>query len=128
PDLSPWSGSVLVSLPGGARVLLGAALVRILVAWADDAGASQAAWSAPTPRVPVDRALAGIALNLQVHLEGCELSVGSLQDLQIGDVLRLQHRVDAPAAVTLPDGAPLFNGFLARTRGRKAVELAPAVA
>ncbi len=123
--LTPWSGHVVANLPWDARLLLEAPLVRALV---DAAGAAREP-RAPlaAARVPLERALAAAELKLQVQLEGCELAVGSLQDLQLGDVVRLRHRVDAPATVILSGGAALFSGFLARSRGRKAVELAPAI-
>jgi flagellar motor switch protein FliM len=66
-----------------------------------------------------------LTLPLQVRLEACEVDIGRLQDLQPGDVVRLPHRLDAPAAVVGPGGQPLFGGYLVRRRGRKAVELAP---
>jgi hypothetical protein len=62
---------------------------------------------------------------VRVHLEGCELALGVLQDLRPGDLLRVRHRVDAPASVHAPQGALLFRGFLAARGGSKAVELAP---
>lgn len=123
---APWSGSLVVGLPHGSRLLLGGALVQSMV---DAVPATPDACArGRMPRVPVERALAASGVELHVQLQGCELAVGSLRDLQIGDVVRLGHRLDAPAAVMLPDGTPLFSGFLARSRGRKTVELAAAVA
>jgi hypothetical protein len=126
--LAPWGGSALVDLPAGARLLLQAAVVRACVDAAGPAPQAATPVRSGPATVPVERALAASALQLQVQLDGCELDVGSLQDLQVGDVLRLRHALDAPAAVSLADGVPLFTGFLARSRGRKAVEIAQAIA
>jgi hypothetical protein len=117
----PWSGALLASLPMGWRVLLDAALVRSLLP-----PPAREAPATPAPLVPLQRAAAALALPLQVHLEGCEVDIGSLQDLRPGDVVRLPHPLDAPAAVVARDGQPLFGGYLVRRRGRKAVELVPA--
>jgi hypothetical protein len=125
---TPWGGSVVVHLPGGARLLLQAAMVRACLDAADTAPQPATPVKGGPATVPVERALAASGLQLQVQLDGCELDVGSLQDLQVGDVLRLRHALDAPAAVSLADGVPLFTGFLARSRGRKAVEIAQAIA
>ena len=126
--LSSWSGAVIVGLPWGARLLLGPALVRrVLAALPAEPRPAVSPPSRP-PLSALDRALADTPVQLQVQLDGCDLDVGTLQDLQIGDVLRLRHGIDAPAAVACTDGVPLFHGFLARSRGRKAVELAPAAA
>jgi hypothetical protein len=38
----------------------------------------------------------------------------------------MQHRIDAPAVVADTAGTRLFNGYLGRSAGRKAVELATA--
>lgn len=119
----PWSGALLAVLPGGRRVLLEAALVRALLPPGRSEGRSQAARA---PLVGVQRAAAALTLPLQVRLAPCEVDLGSLQDLRPGDVLRLPHRLDAPAAVTGPDGQALFGGWLVRRHERKAVELAPA--
>jgi hypothetical protein len=121
----PWSGALLVSLPLCGDVLLDAALVRaVLPARPVAAGAA----GARAPLVPLHRAAAALTLPLQVRLEACEVDIGNLQDLQPGDVVRLPHRLDAPAAVVGRDGQPLFGGYLVRRRGRKAVELAPVAA
>jgi len=122
--VAPWSGAVLASLPWGGRMLLEGAVVERLLR-------SRGEWPSPvrhrlSPVVPLAQAIASLAVPVQVRLEACDVAIGSLQDLQPGDVLRLRHRLDAPAAVVAGNGEALFTGFLARSRGRKAVELAPA--
>jgi hypothetical protein len=122
---APWSGAVLASLPWGGRVLLeGAAAARLLRSRGGLPAA--AARRGVSPVVPLAQAIASMSIPVQVHLEGCDVAIGSLQDLQPGDVLRLRHRLDAPATLMADNGETLFDGFLARSRGRKAVELAPA--
>jgi flagellar motor switch protein FliN len=76
----------------GWRVLLDAALVRSLLP-----PPAREAPVTPAPLVPLQRAAAALALPLQVHLEGCEVDIGSLQDLRPGDVVRLQVRVGEAA-------------------------------
>lgn len=120
----PWGGAVIASHPVGGALLMEGPVIRRLL---------EAAGS-PKPRrpggtlVPAHEALGNAPMPLQVQLEGCELDLGELEALQAGDVLRLRHRVDAPALVTRPDGRLLLGGWLARTRGRRAVELVPATA
>lgn len=121
---SPWGGAVIASHPVGGALLMEGPVIRRLL---------EAAGS-PKPRrpggtlVPVHEALGAAPMPLQVELEGCELDLGELEALQAGDVLRLRHRVDAPVLVMQPDGRLLLGGWLARTRGRRAIELVPATA
>lgn len=115
----PWSGRVVVILPLGMTLLLDAGAMRQLLG--DEAGRRLA----PQPAVTsVAAALARSRLGVRVRLEGCEMALGSLKDLRLGDVLRLGHRVGAPALVEA-QGCCAFGGFLVRSGGRKAVELAP---
>lgn len=72
----------------------------------------------------VDAALANHRLDVQVALEGCELELAALQALRPGDVVRLRHRVDQPAALREAAGSTLCRAYLGRCRGRVAVELA----
>jgi len=60
---------------------------------------------------------------LDVELEGCELEVGALQGLQVGDVVRLSHGLQSPASVRHA-GMSFCSAYLGRRGGRKAVELA----
>ena len=122
---APWSGSVLAVLPGGGHMLMQGGVVERLLQVVDQPPAS-AARTRAAPLVSLTQAMASMSLPIQVQLEGCELAIASLQDLQAGDVLRLRHRLDAPLAVTADGGKLLFGGFLARSRGRKVIELAPA--
>jgi flagellar motor switch protein FliM len=116
---------LLVTLPTGARLLVDAGAVeQVLRSRApSELLASNAA--SPVATVPVLKALAQAKMTVQVRLQGCELDAGSLQALQLGDVIRLRHGLQTPAVITNGSGRELFSGWLARSRGRKAVQLAP---
>ena len=120
--LSAWSGSLVVSLPFGARLLLAAGAVRKLVAAAG--GAPSGPRRATGALLGIPEAIGDRELRIEVSLEGCDIEIGALQDLQLGDVLRLRQGLDKPASVSVADGTPVFSGFLVRSRGRKAIELA----
>jgi flagellar motor switch/type III secretory pathway protein FliN len=122
PSPLPWSGMVIVALARGLQLLLDAGAVGALA----PAGAAVAAPAAPPsrqPLLPVSAALAGHPLRLDVRLDACRLDIGGLRALRVGDVLRLQHRLDKPAGVHAAGGDLLFHGHLVHSRGRKAIEL-----
>lgn len=122
----PWSGWVVALPPFGPPVLLNVAAVQALLRERGLQRAdTQAPGAPPSPLVSVADALNNAPFPLQVHLEGCELEFGVLQDLQVGDLLRVTHRLETAATVRTPEGRTLFRGYLARRHGRKAVELAP---
>src|SRR5207253_1329251 len=98
PHAGPWSGDVLVTLPWGAQMLLEAGLVDALLKRRSDRNPATNRLAA-TPLVPVCDALADTELTLRVELAPCELGLGALQALQVGDVVRLQHGVGQPATV-----------------------------
>ena len=127
PPSGRWTGAVQAILPWGMRVLINHAAVQAL------APASERASAAASARLST--ALAGIAealgndtLSLSVQLADCELDVGSLQDLRVGDVVRARHPVDRPLRVLHGDGEPLFTGHLVRRGAFKAIELADVLA
>jgi len=116
-----WSGTLMVCLAPVGQLLLEAGVLRHLRA----VGGVGPRERAPTGcLVGIRQALARTPLRVSVDLEGCELTLGALQALQLGDVVRLRHRVDAPASVADPQGRRLFGAWLARSRGSRAVELA----
>lgn len=125
PAAGIWSGAVQATLPWGARVLMNAAAVQGLSrSDMPTAVASPTSALPPTPLVGLADALADSPLPLRVRLADCELDVGSLQDLRIGDVVRVRHALDAPLLVHDGEGQPVFAGFLARRGAFKALELA----
>ena len=121
--LSTWSGAIEVSLPFDARLLLAGDVVRKLVAAAVSAPAAGRAMASGSLH-GIPEAIGDRELRIEVRLEGCDIEIGALQDLQLGDVLRLRQGLDKPATVSVADGAAVFSGFLVRSRGRKAIELA----
>ncbi|MCG2594958.1 FliM/FliN family flagellar motor C-terminal domain-containing protein [Ramlibacter sp. XY19] len=89
--------------------------------------ATRKAGSLPShPLVPATTAMASRALALEVQLDGCELEVGTLRGLQVGDVVRLDHALVRPASLRHGDAA-LCSAYLGRRDHRKAVELATGV-
>jgi hypothetical protein len=121
----PWSGAATMSLPCGGHLAMQAGVLDSLLR--PPATSTQARPSIEcSPLVTLGEAISRTSLRLRVELEGCELGLGELQDLQAGDVLRLAHPLDAPLSIFHAPGPPLFRGWLARSHGRKAVELAAA--
>ena len=124
----PWSGAVLVSARYSGRLprtlLLNAECVRALLAsQGDDPAATR---RPPAPRetmVPLAQALAARKLPIRIELSPCELDLGSLQGLRVGDIIPLSHSLDAPLFVSTAQDVPVCGGFLGRQAGFKAIEL-----
>ena len=114
-----FSGAVVAELGAGVLLMEAKVVEGLLRRGTRDVPA------AGQPLVPVANAIAQNTLQLQVQLEGCELAMGDVAALRLGDVVRLGHRTDMPAVVVQAGGPVLFKGWLARSRGRRAVELAP---
>ena len=114
------SGAVLARWPGVVPgvVLLGEQATR---AWRS---------GPPSPRArlpalqPAATALSQRRIGLAVGLDGCEITLGTLRQLRPGDVLRLRHRLEAPAWLAHGTGEPLLAGHLGRRGAARAVELA----
>jgi hypothetical protein len=85
------------------------------------------------PRVPLWTALSARRTRLAVTLSSVRLDLGSIQSLQVGDVIALPHALDEPLHVGVAAGGrgaprPLCKGHLGRRGDRKVVELLPDVA
>jgi hypothetical protein len=122
PPDGAFDGAVHLALPlaGEAlRVVLDAACVAALVEPAPAAAAPPRA-----PLVALEAALARRRLRLQVELGACELDLGTLQGLRVGDVLPLPLGLDAPARMLDAGGQHLCDAYIGRQGGSKAVELA----
>lgn len=119
----PWSGWVQAQLPLGIGMLLSPEAVASTLQGADVHPSPRRDREA-VPLAPLGEALSSSAFRLHAELEGCEVTIGALRDLQRGDVLRLRHRLDAPAVVREREGRALFSGFLVRRGARRALELA----
>lgn len=123
--LSPWSGSLLVTLPwldGTARLLVGPERIEGLA----PADPRPRARAARRPITPVWRAAGGRPVPLRVTIEPFELEIGALAGLRVGDVLRTDHRLDVPLEVAMDDsGATVCAAHLGRVGWRRAAELLP---
>lgn len=120
----PWSGAVVVSVGWGQatplRLLLdGNTAARLVAQPATGSSRRQAPREELTA---VKDACAGRRVSLQVSLSPCELELGALRSLQIGDIVPLPHRLDAPLQVTLA-GDRVCQAFLGKRRDAVAVEL-----
>jgi hypothetical protein len=116
-----WSGAVLVSLDGGhgtvAQVLLEGACVQ---RWIPRDPAQRRARATLTP---LHEACATHPVRACARLHACDLDLGTLASLAIGDVIPLPHALDAPLEITMDESA-LCAAWLGRSGARKAVELA----
>jgi hypothetical protein len=123
----PWSGLVIVSAPDAGplfhSLLLNAQCVRMLLR----SQANQPTTPKRVPQAPivtsVEQALADHKLPIQVELAGCELDLGTLQSLRLGDIVPLSHALDEPLLVSTPAYGAFCAGFLGRQAGSKAIEL-----
>lgn len=73
------------------------------------------------------RLLSQVPVRLPVHLGEANADLGSLVRLEAGDVIRLDTSADQPLSVRLPGvhATVLFDGYLGRSDGAMALELAP---
>lgn len=74
--------------------------------------------------VPRTRAIETQTVVLEAVAGEAELSLSELQTLAVGDVIRLDGRIERPIVVRLADTGPVCRGHLGRAKGRKAVQLA----
>lgn len=120
----PWSGWVLARLPWERSLLLSPQVVASLPGLPAASGPA----AKREPVVAVREALSAAPCRIRVELEDCELGLGALNQLRCGDVLRLAHRLGAPAIARDADGHALFDGYLVRRGSRRALELKPRAA
>jgi hypothetical protein len=123
-----WSGHLVARLGAEVFLLLDARAVQAALRGIDPRAARPGERPAPAALAIVSDALAGVRLPLRAQLADCELDLAALQDLRVGDVVPLPHRVDAPVQVRDAQGQPVLRGYLARRGRRKALELAAAPA
>jgi hypothetical protein len=123
----PWSGSLLISatLPGRSAiaVLLNRATVRSVLAREDRPTEPRKPQPPRAALHPLTQALAGRRLLLRVGLSSCELDIGTLESLRVGDIVPLPHSLDTPLAVSNMQGVQVCTGFLGCQDGVKAIEL-----
>ena len=125
-----WSGAVVVDLPwfeARLQLLVDGASVASLVKAAGTRRSTPPRRS-DAPTKPVLAALAHAGVRLEARCGGAAIDLGSLVSLRVGDVLRLDHRLDEPvhvvAAGALPEAVPLCRGWLGRADAHLCVELA----
>jgi hypothetical protein len=116
-----WCGCVAVELPLAGhplRMMLNAACVAQL------APAVRAPGETGAPGlVALEVAMSGQIVTLKVELGACELDIGTLQSLRIGDVLPLAHALDAPARVFAAGNQHVCDAYLGKQGSRRAAEL-----
>lgn len=133
-----WSGALLISLELGARSGTYEFKIQVqapsAVQFADHFEQTRATQAAqpgePALLQGIEAALADRHLKLTVQLAAVELDLGSLQSLQLDDVIALPHSLGQPLEVRLsaPDvlddaAATLCWAHLGRQGGHKAVEV-----
>jgi flagellar motor switch protein FliM len=75
--------------------------------------------------VAIPHALASQRIGLRAILEPVELNLGSLAQLQPGDIVPLSHPLDADVVLADDEGTRLLAGFLGRAGSRRALQLTP---
>lgn len=126
----PWAGAVVVSFGSGIEcgiqlLLNPQALLPLLTAFKAQAAQMPAQAPALAELCPVEAAVSGYGVQIQVTLKPCELDLGTLSELRLGDIIPLPHSLDAPLIVSLGRDA-LCAGFLGRRGAARAIELASA--
>lgn len=140
-QLCPWCAGAAPASAGGAAALpgqpwragSGAALavidldgerIELLLGPGEVARLRGPAAAAPArPLAPLADALAGKPLSLSVMAGSAQVEVGLLKTIAVGDVIKLDTRIDQPLALVNEEGARLCGAFLGTSGGRKAVQL-----
>lgn len=81
--------------------------------------------NASSPLASVRNAVASQPAKLEVLVGTAELPLPELATLAVGDVIKLDRRLEEPVLVKLGPGAPLCAGYLGTQGKHKAVQLAP---
>lgn len=77
--------------------------------------------------VSVLEAIRSSKVKLAVTMQGCEVDLGQLQALRVGDIVTLQHRLDQALSVVDSKQELVCEAFIGTSRGLKAVELSAVV-
>ena len=94
--------------------LNGPCVAKAIGARASDGGSSRLA--------PVVEGISQLAVRASVELAGCEIDLGDLQALKVGDILRVPHALEQPMLVQVGD-RPVCAAYLGRRGNSRAVEL-----
>lgn len=125
----PWCGALFIRAAWcGGEWTLALPWEAVAGVLGDDSkhpvGASATTAHSRQPKIRLDSVLSDHRVTLHVMLEGAQLDLGQIQGLRVGDVIPLEHRLDAAARVLGTDGEHICDGWLGQSEGHLAVELA----
>lgn len=123
--LGTWAGDLQVDIPclsGRLAMRLSGEYVADLIHYRQ-IGLSVHRASSTTVKRTVVQAIGDHVLQVRAELEQVELSLGQLQGLQVGDVVRLKHPLNDPVKLSLFNDQPFCLGWLGQHDGHVAVEL-----
>lgn len=117
-ERSAWSGSLIV------RVSAPSLSIRLFMNGLCVAKAlGPLGYARPVEDLPpVEDGVSSLRTRASVELVGCEINLGDLQAVAVGDVLRLPHRLSEPMLVKVGD-TPVCAAHLGRRADSRAVEL-----
>ena len=122
---TPWSGALWLRWRWCGGLWRLALPHEVAAAWANPESERSSASALAAPSATgLNQALAREQITLRAVLGGTELNLGQLQSLCVGDVIPLEHPLDAPLKVITAEGAELCDGWLGRRHGHIAVEMA----
>jgi flagellar motor switch/type III secretory pathway protein FliN len=125
-NFKDWAGAVILSMGGGQccsvqHVLLGAQPVsQMLTGFASRRAEENT--RRQRALVPVEAALNDKPVRISAQLAPCEIDLGALLGLRVGDIVPLPHPLEKPLAVNL-ESHLLCHAYLGKQGGVKAVEL-----
>ncbi|HSR67159.1 MAG TPA: flagellar motor switch protein FliM [Acidobacteriota bacterium] len=73
-------------------------------------------------RMRIHELMAQMPTDLSAQARGTQISVAQLLEMQKDDILRLDHRVDAPVDLVV-NGAPKFKGQVVLSNGHRALQM-----
>jgi flagellar motor switch/type III secretory pathway protein FliN len=76
------------------------------------------------PLEPLRGAIESGTVRLEVLAGEAEMAVGELATLRLGDVIKLNHKLERPLAVRIHEGEAIGTGYLGTRHGRTAVRWA----
>lgn len=120
-----WSGTLQIRWPWGGgqfRLVLPGEVVQALL-HGEPTSSPSTTGAILSDQVSLREALHDEAVVLQVQLDGVALSLGQLQQLQLNDIVVLDHPLDAPVRILSADATLVCEGWLGQQDGRVAVEL-----
>lgn len=131
-----WSGAVQLEIQWcGVKLVLvlNQACVEQLLGpdvLAEDENKRRLSRTAPTSKLlSIAQAVQHKKVRVRVELSSCDIELGNLQQIQVGDVIPLPHGLEQPLQVKFASGEALCLAFLGTRATKKAIEvLAPSSA